>query len=127
MAGFATATGGYGRQDTVSPTAYRQTTSLPTPSTGSRGHGVRCICDRAEIERDGDYGMVQCDSCEMLLHSRCVNLSKTTLPSIYICAFCANTPNARTARSRNHSRLFGEVGPPLPSTSPLAHKSFKFR
>lgn len=67
------------------------------------------------------------ESCEMWLHGKCVNITKRTLPSVYICAFCANTPNMRGGRVRDNGRSFGAMGPPGSATSPLAHKSFKFR
>lgn len=63
----------------------------------------------------------------MWLHGRCVNVTKRTQPSVYICAFCANTPNMRGGRLRDNGRAFGAAGPPGAATSPLAHKSFKFR
>lgn len=50
--------GGYPGQDTISPTTLTET-SLPTPSTDSRGHGLRCVCHRQETERGGDEYMVQ--------------------------------------------------------------------
>ena len=64
----------------------------------------------------------------MWLHGRCINISRKTLPSVYICAFCANTPNMRGGRMRDHGRGAGTTGPPASSSaaaSPLAHKSFK--
>jgi len=53
----------------------------------------------------------------MWLHGRCINITKRSLPSVYICAFCANTPNMRGGRLRDSAR--GSA------SSPLAHKSFK--
>jgi hypothetical protein len=62
----------------------------------------------------------------MWLHGRCINISKRTLPSVYICAFCANTPNMRGGRMRDNGRSVSAMAPPSASaSSPLAHKSFK--
>lgn len=83
------------------------------------------------------------DSCEYLLHGRCVDIpSVQDVPHVYICAFCANTPNMRGGRrmrftGRNNSTeglslgLGGDglMGPPVSAASsegsPLAHKSFR--
>ncbi|KAH8894789.1 hypothetical protein GQ53DRAFT_762205 [Thozetella sp. PMI_491] len=108
----------------VSPTTLTDG-SLPTPSTGSRGPAVRCLCNRSEVDHDGDGFMVQCESCEMWLHGRCVNISRRTVPSVYICRFCANTPNMRGGRVRDNGRIAGSAMAPPGATSPLAHKSFK--
>jgi len=62
------------------------------------------------------------ESCEMFVHGQCVNLTDQTMPAIYICAFCANTPNMRGGRIRDNGHISGAR-----VTSPLAHKSFKFR
>lgn len=51
----------------------------------------------------------------MWLHGKCINITQRTLPSVYICAFCARTPNVRNVR----------IPPPGAASSPLAHKSFK--
>ncbi|KAK3322319.1 hypothetical protein B0H66DRAFT_198614 [Apodospora peruviana] len=121
-AGFA---GHYPGHNTTSPTTLTDT-SLPTPSSSdSRGFGIRCPCNRSEVDRGNEF-LVQCESCEMHVHGRCVNITERTMPSIYICAYCANTPNARGGRVRNHGRnMSGVMGPPASVTSPLAHKSFK--
>jgi len=84
---------------------------LPLPVGGgarSTGHGAWDICSK----RKADLG-VSSESCEMWLHGRCINISKRNLPSVYICAFCANTPNMRGGRLRGSA------------SSPLAHKSFR--
>ncbi|PNH37374.1 hypothetical protein VD0004_g9409 [Verticillium dahliae] len=93
---------------------------FPTPSTDVGSRAVRCVCNR---NGDGEGFMVQCESCEMWLHGLCINIaSRRMLPSVYICAFCANTPNMRGGRMRDSNRGSGlaTVG-----ASPLAHKSFK--
>lgn len=50
--------GSYSEQDIVSPTTLTNS-SLPTPSTDSRSHGLRCVCNRLEVDRDGNGFMVQ--------------------------------------------------------------------
>lgn len=74
---------------------------------------------------EADFALNDSESCEMWLHGRCVNITKRTLPSVYICLFCANTPNMRGGRLRDNGRV--SMGPPHPGSaaSPLAHKSFK--
>lgn len=49
------------------------------------------------------------------------------MPSVYICGFCANTPNARAARTRDTGKRGRGIGGPgrVSLTSPLAHKSFR--
>ncbi|KAK0621274.1 hypothetical protein B0T17DRAFT_282238 [Bombardia bombarda] len=148
-AGFA---GNYHGHNThnnnMSPTTLTDT-SLPTPSSSdSRRRGIRCICNRPEVDQ-GDNFLVQCESCEMWLHTRCVDITERTRPSIYICAFCADTPHARGGKmrhnnhnnninnnnssnghghGRSHSNGRGAQGGGVGlATSPLAHKSYKFR
>lgn len=90
------------------------------------------------------------DSCDCLLHGRCVDVpTPQERPHVYICAFCANTPNMRGGRMRITGRTNGAavrdgerdhglvMGPPVVSSaaasaaaaalasSPLAHKSFR--
>ncbi|KAK4179790.1 hypothetical protein QBC36DRAFT_360578 [Triangularia setosa] len=117
--------------------------SLPTP-TGERnrlggGGGMRCVCGRGEVGRN--ELLVQCQSCEMNLHERCVNATET---SIYICPFCANVTPSHHSRGGSGGRVKerdrggnrgsyhghggvggGGGGSGLGITSPLAHKSFK--
>ncbi|KAK0623051.1 hypothetical protein B0T14DRAFT_536028 [Immersiella caudata] len=125
VAGTAGFAGSFSGHNPVSPTTLTDN-SLPTPSTGGRSRGVRCVCNRTEVHR-GTF-LVQCESCEMYVHGQCVNLTEQTMPSIYICAFCANTPNMRGGRIRDNGHISGAMGPRGGSaTSPLAHKSFKFR
>ncbi|KAK4216060.1 PHD finger protein 20 [Rhypophila decipiens] len=127
-AGFA---GHYPGHNTTSPTTLTDT-SLPTPSSSdSRIQRIRCVCNRPDVDRGDDF-LVQCNSCEMQLHGRCVNMTEPNPTSMYICAFCADTPNARSrprvGSSRNSGRrMSGPMGPPNSLTSPLAHKSgFKY-
>ncbi|EJT73210.1 hypothetical protein, variant [Gaeumannomyces tritici R3-111a-1] len=103
----------------TSPTTLTEV-SLPTPSTANRtGRGIRCVCDNTGVDHHRDGFMVQCDSCELWLHGRCINIPKRSMmPSVYICAFCARTSHGRA----------GRPAVPPSAMSPLAHKSFtKFR
>ncbi|KAK7988828.1 hypothetical protein PG989_009143 [Apiospora arundinis] len=97
---------------------------LPTPGF-SRDRTVRCLCKHAGSLPNSDGFMVKCESCDMWLHGKCINISRRTMPSVYICGFCANTPNARVARTRETgNRSAGGPGR-ISVTSPLAHKSFR--
>ncbi|KUI65440.1 hypothetical protein VM1G_00289 [Cytospora mali] len=135
--------------------------SLPTPSPTrklnrkqkmNQDQGqIRCVCHRPEAEVDGAGFLVKCDSCEKMLHGRCIDLpTAQDVPHVYICAFCANTP-MRGGRLRyigrnnstsglgsgaagvggddDHDDEGGLMGPPVSSavsaSSPLAHKSFR--
>ncbi|KAK4149257.1 hypothetical protein C8A00DRAFT_47092 [Chaetomidium leptoderma] len=106
----------------TSPTTMSDT-SVPTPTADSMARGVRCVCNRAEASRN-DF-LVQCESCEMFVHGQCVSSTQRAIPSIYICAFCSNTPNMRGGRLRDNGRLSVTAGPPGSATSPLAHKSLR--
>ncbi|KAK1777843.1 hypothetical protein QBC45DRAFT_329765 [Copromyces sp. CBS 386.78] len=138
---------------TVSPTALTEA-SLPTPSSSdattsiSQRRSVRCICKRPDLD-PGNAFMVQCESCEMWLHGKCVKIaSQRALPSIYICAYCANlkttTPRVQrggggngvyssSSRTARQSAVVGKGTPGEGTTirprsgsslgSPLAHKS----
>ena len=59
------------------------------------------------------------ESCDNWLHGECVNIDRRSLPPVYICAFCAQTPNMRGGRLREPGRLTNH------GSSPLAHKSFQ--
>ncbi|KAK3302098.1 uncharacterized protein B0T15DRAFT_291749 [Chaetomium strumarium] len=112
----------YAGHAATSPSTVSES-SVPTPATETKTRGVRCVCNRAEAARH-DL-LVQCDSCELYVHGQCVDITQRTMPSIYICAFCANTPNMRGGRLRDNGRLSGAANPPGSATSPLAHKSLK--
>ncbi|EFQ28550.1 PHD-finger domain-containing protein [Colletotrichum graminicola M1.001] len=99
----------------VSPTAFTEV-SLPSPTKAT--YNVRCVC-RNGANKQGEY-MVQCESCEMWLHGLCINISRRTIPTVYICAFCSNTPNMRGGRLRGNGPALGPSG-----ASPLARKSFR--
>ncbi|KAI1828317.1 hypothetical protein F4861DRAFT_528888 [Xylaria intraflava] len=105
-----------------SPTTPRET--VLTPST-DRGNRIRCICNTTFSHIDGDGYMVQCESCEMWLHGRCVKITRQTLPQVYICAFCANTPSSHGARGRGVRKSVGVSNPRIAASSPLSHKSIR--
>ncbi|KAI1757805.1 hypothetical protein F4782DRAFT_537284 [Xylaria castorea] len=92
---------------------------IPTPST-DRGNQIRCVCNTTLSHINGDGYMVQCESCEMWLHGKCVKITRQTLPRVYICAFCANTPNAQGVRGRGVQRSVGGPAPRTSATSPLS-------
>ncbi|KAH6624937.1 hypothetical protein B0J18DRAFT_444793 [Chaetomium sp. MPI-SDFR-AT-0129] len=115
----------YPGHPSTSPTTLSES-SLPTPTAETRVRGVRCVCNRTEAGRN-DL-VIQCESCEMYVHGQCVSITQRTIPSIYICAFCSNTPNMRGGgRHRENGRTASAGGnhPPGSRSSPLAHKTLK--
>ncbi|RDL40687.1 FYVE zinc finger [Venustampulla echinocandica] len=106
----------YSSSTNISPTTITDPDGA-TPSS-SRSGTTRCVCNNP----DNDGFMIQCESCDNWLHAECVGIDRRGLPPVYICAFCANTPNMRGGRLR-------ETAKANPTThmgsSPLAHKSFK--
>ncbi|KAE8355955.1 hypothetical protein BDV28DRAFT_127921 [Aspergillus coremiiformis] len=95
---------------------------LATPSTdrySNPSSGTRCICNSMD---NGGHLMIQCESCSHWLHTKCVGLERSNLPSVYVCIFCAHTPSRR-------NRIRVPVGSSLghAPTSPLAHKSYRCR
>ncbi|KAL8927593.1 MAG: hypothetical protein Q9172_001303 [Xanthocarpia lactea] len=107
----------------ISPTTITDP-DLATPNSAHdsqvSGDSTRCVCRGSEF--DGDL-MIQCESCKKWLHVRCVGLNGHKLPKVYLCVFCTgSTPNVRGGRVREPQRaLFPAV------TSPLAHKSQRYR
>lgn len=100
----------------ISPTTVTDPDG-PTPSVSSSRSGTtRCVC----ANPDSEGFMIQCESCDNWLHAECVNIDRRSLPPVYICAFCAQTPNMRGGRIREQVRK-----PMTMPSSPLAHKSFK--
>ncbi|KAL6866950.1 hypothetical protein J3F83DRAFT_96201 [Trichoderma novae-zelandiae] len=97
--------------------------SMADSSYRTDGHRVRCVCSRNEADGENSY-MLQCESCEMWLHGKCVNISRRTMPSVYICGYCANTPNvaARRAQQQNMGRA-GNGG--HSALSSLANKTLR--
>ena len=109
----------YNSSTNVSPTTVTNPDGA-TPSS-TRSGTTRCVCGNNESEG----AMILCESCEMWLHMHCVNIDESCLPPVYVCAFCAQTPNMRGGRGRIRE-------PPLrPTThlasSPLARKSGPFK
>lgn len=104
----------YNSSNNISPTTVTDPDGA-TPSS-TRSGTTRCVCQNPESEG----AMILCESCEFWLHMPCVNIDKSCLPPVYVCAFCAQTPNMRGGRGRIRE-------PPRPAThlasSPLAHKS----
>ncbi|KAI0480214.1 hypothetical protein GGR56DRAFT_625092 [Xylariaceae sp. FL0804] len=113
----------YSAGSTMSPTTLTDA-SLPTPLTDG-GNQIRCVCHTTQSHINGDGYMVQCEACEMWLHGKCINITRQTLPCVYICAFCANTPNAHRMRGQDVRRSMGVPNMGASAASPLAHKSFK--
>ncbi|CZR54431.1 uncharacterized protein PAC_04315 [Phialocephala subalpina] len=107
--------GNYNSSANLSPTTLTDPTTTPS---STRSGTTRCVCNNP----DSEGFMIQCEACENWLHAECVGIDRRSLPPVYVCAFCAQTPNMRGGRIREtnkantHSRI---------SSSPLAHKSFK--
>ncbi|PSR94245.1 hypothetical protein BD289DRAFT_149739 [Coniella lustricola] len=105
--------------------------SSPTPG-GKAQSRVRCVCNKREAVT-GTF-LVKCDSCEFILHSQCIDMmTPHDVPHMYICAFCANTPNMRSGRVRRTRRQAVSKAPvsnaanaaaaAVAAMSPLSHKS----
>ncbi|KAI1432306.1 hypothetical protein GGR50DRAFT_675293 [Xylaria sp. CBS 124048] len=105
-----------GANSTISPTNLREAIST---SSADRGNRIRCVCNTTFSHIAGDGYMVQCESCEMWLHGTCVKITRQTLPRVYICAFCANTP---TSHGRGARKNVGGSNSRI-ATSSLSHKS----
>ncbi|KOS19265.1 PHD finger protein 20 [Escovopsis weberi] len=72
--------GGFGAS-TISPV------SLADSTYGTDGQTIRCVCRGNDVDEAREF-MLQCESCEMWLHGKCVNISRDSMPSVYICGFC---------------------------------------
>ncbi|KAL5002497.1 hypothetical protein BDV10DRAFT_102811 [Aspergillus recurvatus] len=108
------------REANTSPTTVTDP-DLATPCTdrySNPSNGTRCICNSMD---NGGHLMIQCESCSHWLHTKCVGLERSNLPSVYVCVFCAQTP---TRKNRVRVAVSGIGHAP---TSPLAHKSYRFR
>ncbi|OKL56041.1 hypothetical protein UA08_08729 [Talaromyces atroroseus] len=106
--------------EATSPTTLTDP-DLATPSTGRRSNpsnGTRCICKSMD---NGGHLMIQCESCNHWLHTKCVGLDRANLPPVYICIYCSSTP-MRGGRLRDPL-----AGVPQAGSSPLARKSFRYR
>ncbi|KAI1769005.1 hypothetical protein GGR53DRAFT_517459 [Hypoxylon sp. FL1150] len=106
----------YGSGSSAVTPASIKTSKLHTPA-GDRGNRIRCVCNTASNHVNGNNYMVQCESCEMWLHGKCINITRQTLPRVYICAFCANTPNAHGMRGREVRRTTGGSNPRVAMTN----------
>ncbi|KAH8595686.1 hypothetical protein B0O99DRAFT_594442 [Bisporella sp. PMI_857] len=104
----------YRSSQNLSPTTISDL-DRSTPSS-SRSGNTRCVCNKPEDDRF----MIQCESCENWLHAECINLDRKSVPSVYICRFCAQTPNMRGGRIRDSIGVSTTH-----ASSPLAHKTFK--
>ncbi|BDD57500.1 hypothetical protein MAP00_002858 [Monascus purpureus] len=92
---------------------------LSTPTTNRHSNpsnATRCICNSMD---NGGHLMIQCESCSHWLHTKCVGLERSNLPSVYVCMFCEQTPTRKPVRNT----LGGNQG----LLSPLAHKSTRYR
>ncbi|KAL5049652.1 hypothetical protein BDW71DRAFT_175179 [Aspergillus fruticulosus] len=108
------------REANTSPTTVTDP-DLATPCTdrySNPSNGTRCVCNSMD---NGGHLMIQCESCSHWLHTKCVGLERSNLPSVYVCIFCAQTP---TRKNRVRVPVSGVGHAP---TSPLAHKSYRFR
>ncbi|KAL4809332.1 hypothetical protein BDV18DRAFT_131801 [Aspergillus unguis] len=108
------------REPNTSPTTVTDP-DLATPCTdrySNPSNGTRCICNSMD---NGGHLMIQCESCSHWLHTKCVGLERSNLPSVYVCVFCAQTPSRK---NRIRVPISGVGHAP---TSPLAHKSYRFR
>ncbi|KAL4818704.1 hypothetical protein BDW67DRAFT_157206 [Aspergillus spinulosporus] len=108
------------REANTSPTTVTDP-DLATPCTdrySNPSNGTRCICNSMD---NGGHLMIQCESCSHWLHTKCVGLERSNLPSVYVCVFCAQTP---TRKNRVRVPVSGVGHAP---TSPLAHKSYRLR
>ncbi|KAI1116143.1 hypothetical protein F5Y14DRAFT_408251 [Nemania sp. NC0429] len=102
--------------------------SVSSPISAPPTHGgnqIRCICNTTLSRINGNGYMVQCEACEMWLHGKCIKITRQTLPRVYICAFCANTPNAQGIRGRETSRNAGGPTSRTLDSSPSVHKSVR--
>ncbi|PWY95300.1 hypothetical protein BO94DRAFT_456280 [Aspergillus sclerotioniger CBS 115572] len=109
------------RTTNTSPTTMTDP-DLATPITdrfSNPSNGTRCVCNSMD---NGGHLMIQCESCSHWLHTKCVGLERANLPSVYVCLFCAQTPTRRNHRIRGPVGAVGHA-----PTSPLAHKSYRFR
>ncbi|ETS01409.1 hypothetical protein M419DRAFT_141527 [Trichoderma reesei RUT C-30] len=97
--------------------------SMADSSYRMDGHRIRCVCRRNEADEENGY-MLQCESCEMWLHGKCVNINRRTMPSVYICGYCANTPTVAARRAQQqHSGRASNGG--HSTLSSLANKTLR--
>ncbi|KAF1984013.1 hypothetical protein K402DRAFT_154477 [Aulographum hederae CBS 113979] len=100
----------------ISPTAGGTNMDAITPTTdrSSRSNeSTRCLCGLNEV--DGGT-MIQCESCKNWLHLRCVGFTEHSIPAVFVCRFCTQTPNVRPMRG-------AQMQMQQNFASPLNHKS----
>ncbi|PGH06097.1 hypothetical protein AJ79_06631 [Helicocarpus griseus UAMH5409] len=110
---------GFSRRDISSPTTMTDP-DFATPTTerqSNPSNGTRCVCNSMD---NGGHLMIQCESCTHWLHTKCVGLDRQSLPPVYICIYCSQTP-------MRGGRIRDPLGPGQIPTSPLAHKSYRSR
>ncbi|EZF99860.1 hypothetical protein H113_00578 [Trichophyton rubrum MR1459] len=106
--------------DSSSPTKMTDPDTAPTPVVERQNNpstGTRCVCNS---RNNGGHLMIQCESCTHWLHTRCVGLDRQSLPPVYICIYCVQTP-VRRQRAPDPRARGGHV------SSPLTHKSYGFK
>ncbi|PNS17264.1 hypothetical protein CAC42_6947 [Sphaceloma murrayae] len=73
--------------------AFSPSKSSPIKPSGSYADAMssitRCICNLPIAE--GQL-MIQCNSCQLWLHTACLGIPPTDLPSTYMCTFCMVPP-----------------------------------
>ncbi|EFR04245.1 PHD finger domain-containing protein [Nannizzia gypsea CBS 118893] len=106
--------------EAISPTKMTDPDAAPTPVVERQSNpstGTRCVCNS---RNNGGHLMIQCESCTHWLHTRCVGLDRQSLPPVYICVYCVQTP-VRRHRAPDPRARGGHV------SSPLTHKSYGFK
>lgn len=111
-----------------------------TPSTAHSNlsnDSVNCLCQANEDDgqlmiqwyvcRRYEWNVpltLRSESCRKWQHVRCLGLPQNPekLPSVHLCLFCTATPSVRGARAREPVRAAFP-----PPSSPLAHKSYRYR
>jgi hypothetical protein len=113
---------------------------LATPSTDRESYAsnnsTRCVCNspspngehmiqwyavHVSLSKGVSRLTIDSESCSKWLHTNCVGIDARHIPTVYICAYCAQTP-MRHGRIREPSRAAA-----LAPASPLAHKSNRYR
>lgn len=56
----------------------------PTKEGDEDGGKIRCICGNEE----DDGFTIQCDSCLIWQHARCVGIVRNNVPEVYLCEEC---------------------------------------
>ncbi|KAI9690391.1 MAG: hypothetical protein M1822_009353 [Bathelium mastoideum] len=104
----------YQQPNDVSPTTIPESDFTPSTDRQSTlsSDMTRCVCGTANDV--GNQLMVQCESCSYWLHVRCIGLSESQLPPVYVCVFCTGqTPVVRGGRIREPTRAINTFASPL--------------